>query len=1006
MTPERWLQIESLYLEALDVPPADRAGFVRKASAGDEPLESEVTSLLAHHDSGFLETPASRAAVRLMGRASGSLSGSQVGPYRLESLIGAGGMGEVYRALDTRLHRVLAIKVLADQAASPEAHERFTREARAASALNHPNICTVYDVGSNPPYIAMEWLDGETLQQRLTRGSVDLRALVDIAIALTDALAASHGAAIVHRDIKPANIVITARGPKILDFGIAQRMSEAEAAAATRGASRPVDAHLTDRSARVGTASYMSPEQILTGPVDARTDIFSFGVVLYEMATGTRPFAGDSSAAVFEAILHHTPVDPSRVNPAVPAALARIIETCLAKARDQRYQRASDIGAALRQLQTDTDVSAVPVRVRIHRRLTLAAGAAVALLALAGWSYVHRPAALTEKDTLVVAEFTNTTGDAVFDGSLRQGLAIELEQSPFLSLVSDERVQQTLRLMGQPADALLTPQVAREVCERTASAVVLDGSVAALGNQYVIGLRARNCRTGSVVDQQQNQAPRKDDVLHVLSRMAAVFRTRLGESRATVEQHSTPLEEATTASLDALKAYSAGRVLHASNGPAALPLFQRAVDLDPHFAMAHAFLGTAYGELGQSRLAAASISTAYQLRDRTSDREKFFIEASYDMRVTGNLEKARQTCELWIQTYPRAWEARGFLTGIIYPVLARYDGVLDEGRKTIAINPGFAIGYSILAFGYEALDRFDDAERTLREAADRHIELPDGLVLHYDLAFLRADRAEMARVSALGREDSDAAQSLASHEAFALASSGQLRQATARAQRAADLAQQATHVEAAALYRTGAAVWDGFFGKASDAGREARFALQLSAARDVQYGAAVALALSGETSRAEAIASDLERRAPDDTAVKFSYAPVLRALAALNRGSAADAIRQLQVAAPYELGEPPSSFTGFFGTLYPVYVRGVAQLAMQHGAEAATEFQKVLDHRGLVVSDPIGALARLQLGRALAMSGDSARAKVAYRAFLDGWRDADADLPVLKQAQAEFARLR
>jgi tetratricopeptide (TPR) repeat protein len=521
-----------------------------------------------------------------------------------------------------------------------------------------------------------------------------------------------------------------------------------------------------------------------------------------------------------------------------------------------------------------------------------------------------------------------------------------------------------------------------------------------------LGLRAKNCRTGDVLDEEQVQAARKEDVLNALSQIASKFRTRVGESLTTVEGHDTPLAEATTPSLEALKAYSAGlKVLHSTGDAAALPLFKRAIEIDPKFAMAHAFLGRSFGDLGESALSAESTSKAYQLRDRATDAEKFFITASYDLQVTGNLERAQQTCESWGQTYPRETLPHGFLSGIIYPVSGKYEQAVEEAKKAIELDPDFAIGYSILAWHYQFLDRLGEAENTLQRASERKLEIPDFLVQRYDIAFLKADKAGMEREAALGQGKSGAEDWISDHEAFVLAYSGHLQQARRMSRRAADLAQQAVQPERAALWETGAALWEAFFGNAPAARRSAMAALELSKDREVEYGAAFTLALSGDSSRSQTLSNDLERRFREDTSVRFSYMPALRALLALNHSDPAKAIELLQITVPYDLGAPRSSFFGFFGTFYPVYVRGEGYLAAHQGAEAATEFQKILDHRGIVVSDPIGALANLQLGRAFALSGDKSKAKTAYQDFLTLWKDADPDIPILKQAKAEYAKL-
>jgi DNA-binding winged helix-turn-helix (wHTH) protein/tetratricopeptide (TPR) repeat protein len=620
--------------------------------------------------------------------------------------------------------------------------------------------------------------------------------------------------------------------------------------------------------------------------------------------------------------------------------------------------------------------------------------------------YFHRTPKLTDKDTIVLADFNNKSGDPVFDGTLRQGLAVQLEQSPFLSLVSDEHIRQTLRLMGQPADARLTPELAREICERNGSAVILEGSIANLGSQYVLGLRARNCRTGDVVDEEQMQAARKEDVLNTLSQIASKFRTRVGESLTTVQKHDTPLAEATTRSLEALKVYSAAWKAQASAGAmAALPLFRRATEIDPEFAMAHASLGRMYADIDESDLSAESISRAWQLRDRASDRERFFITAAYNTLVMGNLEEAQQTCEAWAQTYPREARPHVALSGVVNKAAGQYEKAVAEARKAIELDPDFGIGYYNLAVNHIYLDRLAEAEDTLRRAAGRGLEIDEFVMLEYDIGFLRGDRARMERTAARARARSFGENWISSREALALAYSGHLQQARSMSRRAVDQARQAAQRERAGLWEAGAALREAFFGNGYEARKRAMAALELSKDREVEYGAAFALALSGDFSQAQALADDLERRFPEDTSIRFSYLPTVRARLALNYGDASKAFELLQVAVPHELGAPRSSINALFGALYPVYVRGDAYLAAHQGTEAGAEFQKILDHRGIVISDPIGALAHLQLGRALAMSGDNAKAKAAYQDFLALWKEADQDIPVFQQAQAEYAKL-
>jgi tetratricopeptide (TPR) repeat protein len=641
------------------------------------------------------------------------------------------------------------------------------------------------------------------------------------------------------------------------------------------------------------------------------------------------------------------------------------------------------------------------------------------LVSIAGAQYVYRfskstgntalAPKLTDTDTIVLADFTNTTGDSVFDDALRQGLAVQLAQSPFLSLISDERIHKTLRLMGQAPDARFTPELAAGVCERTGSAAVLEGSIASLGSQYVLGLRATRCDTGDVLDAEQAQTPRKEDVLTALSQMASRFRTRAGESLATVEKHSTPLPEATTSSLEALKAYSTGLKLTNSAGPpAALAFFKRATEVDSSFAMAYAQLGLSYSTVGESVSSSESATKAYQLRNRVSDPEKFFIEHTYYRTVTGDLEKARQNCEVWAQTYPRDMYPHSFLGGMINSGVGRFEAAEQEARKAMTLDPDHSFPYFNLAASYILRDRLGEARATLERAAERHIDLPELFVARFQIAFLENNRIEMDRLAILARERSPGEDWIADwvtdQQAAVLAYSGHLQLARGKSRHAVDLARQAGRRAGAAQHEAAIAVREALYGNSNDARQSAARVLELSTDRDAQYGAALARALTDD-SGSQMLADDLGRRFPEDTLVRFSYLPALGALLALNRHEPSTAIQLLEAAAPYELGSVSANSVGFGGSLYPIYVRGLAYLAAHQGADAVREFQKILDHRGIVVTDPIGALAHLQLGRAFALAGLRSNAKTAYNDFFTLWNDADAEIPILKDAKAEFARL-
>jgi DNA-binding winged helix-turn-helix (wHTH) protein/tetratricopeptide (TPR) repeat protein len=654
---------------------------------------------------------------------------------------------------------------------------------------------------------------------------------------------------------------------------------------------------------------------------------------------------------------------------------------------------------ALRSRTTETTD---PARESIRWQAVTGATLLIALAA-GGWLlYSRTPHALTEKDTIVLADFTNTTGEAVLDGTLRQGLSVQLEQSPFLSLVSDQQIRQTLQMMGQNPDVKLTAQTTREVCQRTGSAAALEGSIARIGTQYLLTLKAVNCISGESLASTEAQAGDKNHVLDALRKVALGIRSRLGESLNAVSKFDTPIELATTPSLEALQAYSRGRKTMAeSDFAAAVPLFQRAVRLDPNFAVAYSSLGNAYWSLGETKLGAESVKKAYELRERVSDREKFYIECNYYW-ATGDLEKARRAYELWAQIYPRDDVPLGYLSAIDTQI-GNHDKALAEAEEALRRDPMSAVNYANLAFSYLNLNRLDKAKATADQAQAKNLDSQSLRASLYQLAFLQGDAQGMANQVAWATGKPAVEDVLLASEANTAAYFGRLVQAREFSRRAVASAEREEEKETAAGYEAEVALWEALFGNAAAGRRRVVAALHLSNGRDVQYVAALALAFTGNASQAQTLADDLGKRFPEDTLVKFKYLPTIYAQLALSRNDSPKAISTLQVASPYELGLPGGG--AFSPTMYPVYVRGRSYLAAHQGSEAAAEFQKILDQRAVVQNEAIGALAHLGLARAYVLQGDTAKASVAYQDFLKLWRDADPAIPILQQAKTEYAKL-
>ena len=909
--------------------------------------------------------------------------GRTVSHYRIVGSLGRGGMGLVYKAEDTRLARAVALKFVADDlSAEPGILERFRREAQSASALNHPNICTIYDIGESEgrPFIAMEFLQGKTLKDRLDDGPLKDDALLEASVQLASALGAAHAAGILHRDIKPANIFVTTQGQlKILDFGLAKLMFDKKDGSGLSDLTTALDSRdlRTRPGSAIGTYLYMSPEQARGEELDARSDLFSLGAVLYEMATGRPAFTGNTTAVIFDAILNRNPIPPTRLNPNVPHQLEEIICKVLEKDREQRYQSASELEAELRRLWRNgaSGASSIPGKSskpnRNRRSVTIAIGATLAVAALivaALWFGSGRRPVLTDRDVIVMADFKNETGDSVFDETLKQALAIQLEQSRYINVLPEDRVRETLQRMARSPDEKVTDSVAREICEREGLKAALGGSIVGLGTHYVLTLNATNCGSGESLAREQREAGSKEQVLATLGDAASNLRSKLGESLPSIQKTDVPVEDkVTTTSLEALKAYTEGMKLNSQAKFRESVLFlEKAVALDPNFVAAYSSLRVVNGNLGDDANARKYATKAFELRNRASERERLRVTAAYQVTVLKNIEKAAETYGLYARMYPTDYISwNGLATAHIN--LGRLDDSLSEFQTVARLRP-MPLNLANLGAALLSTGQVEESRTVLRKAVEEKRDIAGTHSLLYEIAFIKGDAAAMQqeldwfKIPPSGRPPQGDLLFL-----------GRIKESRIR--------DASAGARSELLFEYGKPAE----GRASEVFRQNRSSID----------GAITAAMAGDIEGIRAL-EEMSKASPEDTLLNSIHLPTAKAAFELHAGHAQEAIQLLKPIGRYE----PSA-----RSLLAVYLRGQAYLQTKSAPEAAAEFQKILGHRGVALRSAIFPLSYLGLARAYAIAGDRVNARKTYDEFFEIWKSADTDIPVLVEARAEYKAL-